>query len=94
LASIRKRGTDAKAEGHASVETKGGGAQVETHVRGLQPAFTFDLSRLTTHALWAVAPDLKVENLGELKIKNGSGIVASVTVLLQFALATAEPYSP
>jgi hypothetical protein len=38
-----------------------------------------------TRALWAVAPDFKVENLGELKIKNGSGTVASVTVLLQFA---------
>jgi hypothetical protein len=38
-------------------------------------------------------PDLKVENLGELKIKNGSGIVASVNVLPQFAvMVTAEPY--
>jgi len=82
-----------KAEGHANVEKKGGGAQIEIHVRALKPALTLDLSRLT-HALWAVALDLKVENLGELKIKNGSGIVASVTVLLQFAVTTAEPYSP
>ena len=81
-----------KAEGHANVKTKEGGAKIETHVRGLESARTLDPSKLT-YVLWAVGPDLKVQNLGELKIKNGTGMLASFTDLPQFAMmVTAEPY--
>ena len=80
-----------KAEAHANVQTEEGGAKIETHVRGLEPAQTLDPARLT-YVLWAVASD-KVQNLGELKIKNGSGMLASFTDLPGFAMiVTAEPY--
>lgn len=80
-----------KAEAHASVQTEEGGAKIETHVRGLEPAQTLDPARLT-YVLWAVAPD-QVQNLGELKIKNGSGMLVSFTNLPGFAMiVTAEPY--
>ena len=62
------------------METKKDGAKIEIQVHGLEPAHTLDPSRLT-YVLCAVAPDLKVQNLGELKIKNGSGRLASVTDL-------------
>ena len=80
-----------KAEAHANVKTKEGGSEIETHVRGLEPAQTIDPSRLT-YVLWAVASD-RVQNLGELKVKNGSGMLASFTDLPKFAMmVTAEPY--
>ena len=80
-----------KAEGHANVKTREVGAKIETHVRGLEPAQTLDPARLT-YVLWAVAPD-QVQNLGELKIKNGSGMLASFSDLPRFAMmVTAEPY--
>ena len=80
-----------KAEAHANVQTEEGGAKIETHVRGLEPAQTLDPARLT-YVLWAVASD-KVQNLGELKIKNGSGMLTSFTDLPGFAMiVTAEPY--
>jgi len=80
-----------KAEAHASVQTEEGGAKIETHVRGLEPAQRLDPARLT-YVLWAVAPD-QVQNLGELKIKNGSGMLVSFTNLPGFAMiVTAEPY--
>jgi hypothetical protein len=81
-----------KAEGHANVKTKEVGAKIETHVRGLEPARTLDPSKLT-YVLWAVAPDLAVQNLGELRIKNGNGMLASFSDLPRFAMmVTAEPY--
>ena len=80
-----------KAEAHANVQTEEGGAKIETHVRGLEPAQTLDPARLT-YVLWAVASD-KIQNLGELKIKNGSGMLTSFTDLPGFAMiVTAEPY--
>ena len=80
-----------KAEAHANVQTEEGGAKIETHVRGLEPAQTLDPARLT-YVLWAVATD-KIQNLGELKIKNGSGMLTSFTDLPGFAMmVTAEPY--
>jgi hypothetical protein len=45
-----------KAEGHANVKTKEGGAKIETHLRGLEPTRTLDPSKLT-YVLWAVGPD-------------------------------------
>lgn len=81
-----------KAEGHASVKTKEVGAKIETQVRGLEPARTLDPSKLT-YVLWAVAPDQAIQNLGELKIKNGNGLLTTFTDLPRFAMmVTAEPY--
>jgi hypothetical protein len=67
------------------VETKEGGTNPEIHMRGLEPA--------ARSIPPDVAPDLKIQNLGELKTKNGSGMLASFTDLPRCAMiVTAEPY--
>jgi Domain of unknown function (DUF4398) len=81
-----------KAEGHANVETKRARVNIETRVHGLQSARSLDPSQLT-YVLWALALDGGVQNLGELKVKDGNGTLTTFTDLPNFAMmVTAEPY--
>lgn len=81
-----------KAKGHANVETKCERVKIETRVHGLQPARSLDPSQLT-YVLWALASDGRVQNLGELKVKDGKGTLTTFTDLPIFAMmVTAEPY--
>jgi outer membrane protein OmpA-like peptidoglycan-associated protein len=88
------KGTDISPEvtGEAKVEGKAGGVKIEADVSHLRPANSFGLAYLT-YVLWAITPQGRPRNLGELIVDDGKGSVHTTTDLQAFALlVTAEPY--
>src|ERR1039458_2569977 len=88
------RGTELlpDARGEAKVQSKQGRMQIEVDFDGLQPA-TRNGAEYLTYVLWAVTPEGRTANLGEVLL-NGTKSKLEVTTELQvFALVvTAEPY--
>ncbi len=88
------RGTEflPKARGEAKVESKQGYIEIEVEFDDLQPA-TRQGSEYLTYVLWAITPEGRTANLGEILL-NGTKSKLNVTTELQvFALVvTAEPY--
>jgi outer membrane protein OmpA-like peptidoglycan-associated protein len=88
------RGTPllAKAHGEAKVESKQGYIEIEVEFRELQPATAYGPEYLT-YVMWAITPEGRATNLGEVLL-NGSNSKLDVTTELQsFGLIiTAEPY--
>jgi outer membrane protein OmpA-like peptidoglycan-associated protein len=88
------RGTDLSPDvrGDAKVEGKAGGVKIEASVEHLRPANSFGLAYLT-YVLWAITPQGRPRNLGELIVDDGKSSVHTTTDLQAFALiVTAEPY--
>jgi len=87
-------GTDLmpKANGEAKVESKQGYIEIEVEFDELQKSTTFGNEYLT-YILWAITPEGRAANLGEVLL-NGNRSKLDVTTDLQaFALiVTAEPY--
>ncbi len=82
-----------QAFGEAKVEAKKGITNIEVKTLGLgQP--TKLGTEFLTYVLWAVSPDGRTGNIGELLIdKNGQGELQATTQLQTFSLiVTAEPY--
>ena len=88
------RGTDLlpNAHGQAKVESKQGYIEIEVEFDKLQPANKYGAEYLT-YVLWAITPEGRTSNLGEVLL-NGTNSKLDVTTELQvFGLAvTAEPY--
>lgn len=88
------RGTElmSKARGEAKVESKQGYIEIEVEFDGLQPANKQGAEYLT-YVLWAVTPEGRTANLGEILL-NGTKSKLNVSTELQvFGLVvTAEPY--
>lgn len=88
------RGTEllAGARGEAKVESKQGYIEIEVEFDDLQPANKLGAEYLT-YVLWAITPEGRTSNLGEI-VLNGTKSKLNVTTDLQvFALVvTAEPY--
>ena len=88
------RGTELlpNARGEAKVESKQGYIEIEVEFDGLQPA-NKQGSEYLTYVLWAITPEGRTANLGEILL-NGSKSKLNVTTELQvFGLVvTAEPY--
>ncbi len=88
------RGTEflPNARGEAKVESKQGHIEIEVEFAGLQPA-TKNGAEYLTYVLWAVTPEGRTANLGEVLL-NGTKSKLNVTTDLQvFGLVvTAEPY--
>src|SRR5664279_3453833 len=88
------RGTDLlpNARGEAKVESKQGRIEIEVEFEGLQTA-TKNGAEYLTYVLWAVTPEGRTANLGEVLL-NGTKSKLNVTTELQvFGLVvTAEPY--
>jgi outer membrane protein OmpA-like peptidoglycan-associated protein len=88
------RGTDLlpNARGEAKVDSKQGYIEIEVEFDGLQPA-TKQGSEYLTYVLWAITPEGRTANLGEILL-NGTKSKLDVTTELQvFGLVvTAEPY--
>lgn len=88
------RGTEllAQARGEAKVESKQGYIEIEVEFDGLQPA-TKNGAEYLTYVLWAITPEGRTANLGEVLL-NGTKSKLNVTTELQvFGLVvTAEPY--
>jgi outer membrane protein OmpA-like peptidoglycan-associated protein len=88
------RGTElmSNARGEAKVESKQGYMEIEVEFDDLQPASTQGAEYLT-YVLWAITPEGRTANLGEILL-NGTKSKLNVTTELQvFGLVvTAEPY--
>lgn len=80
------------ATGEARVENKTYRTEIEAKFQGFDDATKFGLEYLT-YVLWAVTPQGRAMNLGEVVLKNGSGQVKATTDLQTFGMiVTAEPY--
>jgi len=80
------------ARGEAKVQNKGNRTEIEAKLTGLDEATKFGLEYLT-YVLWAVSPQGRAVNLGEIVLKNGSGEVKAITDMQTFGMiVTAEPY--
>src|SRR5688572_5632365 len=88
------RGTEflPKARGEAKVESKQGYIEIEVEFDDLQPA-TKQGTEYLTYVLWAITPEGRTANLGEILL-NGTKSKLNVTTEMQvFGLVvTAEPY--
>src|SRR5437899_12572630 len=81
------------ANGQAKVESKKGYIEIEVEFGNLQNPTTFGTEYLT-YILWAISPEGRAINLGEILVGDNSRSKLDVTTDLQaFALVvTAEPY--
>ena len=81
------------AEGKAKVRTKRGTMEVEAEFGNLQPPTTFG-SEYLTYVLWAISPEGRAANLGEVLVgTNDRSKLTATTDMQAFALiVTAEPY--
>ena len=79
--------------GVAEVEAKAGYSGINATFQNLGPATQFG-SEFLTYVLWAISPDGRTSNLGEIQLdKNGSGKMTVSTQMQTFSLlVTAEPY--
>lgn len=87
-------GTDLmpQATGEAKVESKTGRLEIDAKLRGMEPANKFGLEYLT-YVLWAITPEGRANNLGEVILDNGKSELHVTTDLQAFGLiVTAEPY--
>jgi len=88
-------GTDLmpQANGQAKVESKEGYIEIEVEFGNLQSPTTFG-SEYLTYILWAISPEGRAINLGEILVGGNNRSKVDVTTDLQaFALVvTAEPY--
>jgi outer membrane protein OmpA-like peptidoglycan-associated protein len=81
-----------RAKGHANVETKRGFSEIDAHFSELAPASTFGPEYLT-YVLWAVTPEGRATNLGEVLLSGDDSKLHVTTDMQAFALVvTAEPY--
>jgi outer membrane protein OmpA-like peptidoglycan-associated protein len=83
-----------QAIGEAKVEAKTGATNIEVSLKNMQQPSKLGAEFLT-YVLWAVTPDGRAGNTGEIVInKNGEGKLEATTPAQTFALIiTAEPYS-
>ncbi len=82
----------AGASGEAKIEAKKTTISVEAKIQGVEEATKFGLEYLT-YVLWAVSPEGRADNLGELVVKKGNAELKSSTDMQTFGLiVTAEPY--
>jgi outer membrane protein OmpA-like peptidoglycan-associated protein len=81
------------AKGEAKVTSERGGITIEARFQGLTPANGFGREYLT-YVLWAITPDGRPNNLGEvLPSGNNKNDITVTTALQSFGLiVTAEPY--
>lgn len=88
------RGTilQSQARGEARVESRRGAVRIQAQFEKLEPASRFG-SGFLTYVLWAISPEGRADNLGELML-NGQKSKMDVTEPMQaFAMiVTAEPY--
>jgi outer membrane protein OmpA-like peptidoglycan-associated protein len=81
-----------QANGEAKVQNKGNRIEIEARFVGFDEATKFGLEYLT-YVLWAVSPQGRAVNLGEVVLKSGAGEVKAITDMQTFGMiVTAEPY--
>ena len=82
-----------KAKGNANVRSQVGRMQIKVDIKGLPEARTFGDLYLT-YVLWAISPDGRPYNLGEVQVDSNGNFSGEVTTPLQAfgMIVTAEPY--
>jgi len=88
------RGTELMpaAKGNAKVDSKMGSTKIETHLEKMTPASQFGPEYMT-YVLWAITPEGRANNLGEVVLQGDHANLSSTTDLQSFGLiVTAEPY--
>src|SRR6516165_6430190 len=81
-----------QAKGEAKVTSERGGIVIEARFEGLTPANGFGKEYLT-YVLWAITPDGRPSNLGEVLPAGTKNNITVTTALQSFGLiVTAEPY--
>jgi outer membrane protein OmpA-like peptidoglycan-associated protein len=88
------RGTElmAAARGEARVDSQMGATKIDVHVDRLTPANQFGAEYLT-YVLWAITPEGRAQNLGELALSgNHSSLLATSSLQVFGLIVTAEPY--
>jgi outer membrane protein OmpA-like peptidoglycan-associated protein len=94
VAKVLLRGTNLMpgGSGEAQVENKGNRVEIEVKFQGMEQATKFGFEFLT-YALWAISPQGRAVNLGEVQVKNGGAQVKAITDMQTFGMVvTAEPY--
>ena len=94
IAKVSLRGTNLMpgSTGEAQVENKGNRVEIDATFMGMEAATKFGFEYLT-YALWAVSPQGRAVNLGEVQVKNGGAEVRAITDMQTFGMVvTAEPY--
>jgi outer membrane protein OmpA-like peptidoglycan-associated protein len=92
--TIGFRGTPllAGGRGEAKVTSERGGITINAHFEGLTPANGFGREYLT-YVLWAISPDGRAQNLGEVLPAGTKNDIRVTTALQSFGMIiTAEPY--
>jgi len=80
------------ASGEAKVEAKKTTVVIDARLQGMEDATKFGLEYLT-YVLWAVSPQGRAVNLGELVVERGNAHLKTDTDMQTFGLIiTAEPY--
>jgi len=88
------KGTEllASASGSAKINSKAGATEIDATFEGLPVATQFGPEFLT-YVLWAISPEGRATNLGELSVKHGRSELEATEPLQAFGLiVTAEPY--
>lgn len=88
------RGTELlpAARGEARVESQMGSTKIDVHVNHLTAANQFGPEYLT-YVLWAITPEGRAQNLGELALSGDhSSLLATSSLQVFGLLVTAEPY--
>jgi outer membrane protein OmpA-like peptidoglycan-associated protein len=80
------------ASGEAKVENKSNRIEIDAKFDNLEEATKFGLEYLT-YVMWAVSPQGRAVNLGEVALNHGSGHVKAISDMQTFGMiVTAEPY--
>ncbi len=78
--------------GEAKVESKNNRMEIEAKFERMDDATKFGLQYLT-YVLWAISPEGRAENLGEIILKDGAAELKAGTEMQTFGMiVTAEPY--
>jgi outer membrane protein OmpA-like peptidoglycan-associated protein len=81
-----------QASGSAKVTSRTGRISIDAEFKNLQPAQKFD-PEFWTYVLWAITPEGKANNLGEILLDGDHSKISVTTSLQTFGLiVTAEPY--
>jgi outer membrane protein OmpA-like peptidoglycan-associated protein len=81
-----------EARGYADVSGEKGYIEIDARFRKMQPATRFG-SEYLTYVMWAITPEGRAKNLGEVQIDDDDARVQVTTEFQAFALiVTAEPY--
>ena len=90
--TLQASSTMPKAKGEVKVDSKTGATKVDAYIEKMPAASTLSEGYLT-YVLWAITPEGRAENMGELMLEGDHAHLQAATELQTFGMiVTAEPY--